>query len=216
MAPRDGSVREGAGTLNTDAITKAAHGAGFDAVGFAPATLPAATGRRLFQFLDLKRHATMGWMADTAVRRSAPTALWPDARSIVVLGMNYTPPANPLPALNARSNAVISVYAQGKDYHVVVKKRAKQVARFIAETLGGEVKVFVDTAPVMEKPLGELAGIGWQGKHTNLVSRDHGSWLFLATVFTSLELKTPGTKTSSAARAAPASSNQPPASPSPA
>ena len=130
----------------------------------------------------------MGWLAERADKRADPTALWPDAKSVVVLGLNYAPATDPLALLEAHERGNISVYARGRDYHEVVKKRLKALARWMAETLDCQVKVFVDTAPVMEKPLAELAGLGWQGKHSNLVSRDFGSWLFLGEVYCSLEL----------------------------
>jgi epoxyqueuosine reductase len=130
----------------------------------------------------------MGWLADRAERRADPRALWPEARSVVVLGLNYGPGDDPLKLLAHRERGSISVYARGRDYHEVIKQRLKALARWMAEALDCRVKVFVDTAPVMEKPLAELAGLGWQGKHSNLVSRDFGSWLFLGEVYTSLEL----------------------------
>jgi epoxyqueuosine reductase len=130
----------------------------------------------------------MEWMARNADRRGDPRALWPDVRSIVMLGLNYGPDDDPLAILRAHTRGAISVYAQGEDYHEVIKPRLKEVGRWLIETAGGDVKVFVDTAPVMEKPLAQAAGIGWQGKHTNLVSRQHGSWLFLGALFTSLDL----------------------------
>ena len=128
-------------------------------------------------------------MAVTATRRAHPTALWPEARSAVVLGMNYGPDSDPLAALQARSRGAISVYAQGRDYHNLIKGRLKNLAGLIRARLGGEAKVFVDTAPLMEKPLAALAGLGWQGKHTNLVSREFGSWLFLGSILTTLEIE---------------------------
>ena len=133
----------------------------------------------------------MAWMAETSERRASPRALWPQVQSIVMLGANYGPAENPLAALKARDRGAISVYARSRDYHDVLKGRLKQLAGFIAARASPnpcEVKVFVDTAPVMEKPLAEAAGLGWQGKHTNLVSRDFGSWLFLGAIFTDLEL----------------------------
>ncbi|WP_119418445.1 tRNA epoxyqueuosine(34) reductase QueG [Desertibaculum subflavum] len=162
---------------------------GFDAVGF---TRPAAIGEagaRFREFLADGMHGDMGWLEAKADRRRHPNALWPEARSVVMLGMNYGPEADPLPRLAARERAVISVYAQGRDYHDVVKSRLKALGQFVAGQLKAELKVFVDTAPVMEKPLAEAAGIGWQGKHTNLVSRGFGSWLFLGAMFTTLELE---------------------------
>jgi len=172
----------------TSRITAKAKEAGFDAAGFAPAHLPDSVRERLMRFLDLGRHGAMGWMEARADQRAHPQSLWPDAKSVIMLGMNYGPDKDPLLALNEKSNGIISVYAQNRDYHDVVKKRLKRVARDIAEETGAEVKVFVDTAPVMEKPLAARAGIGWQGKHTNLVSRDFGSWLFLGAIFTTLDL----------------------------
>jgi epoxyqueuosine reductase len=130
----------------------------------------------------------MGWMADKADRRAGPTALWPEAKSVIALGMNYAPGEDPLALADRPERGVISVYARNRDYHDIVKKRLKALGRWIGETWGCGIKVFVDTAPVMEKPLAALAGIGWQGKHTNLVSREHGSWLFLAEIYTTLEI----------------------------
>ena len=130
----------------------------------------------------------MAWMALTAERRAAPGALWPDVRSVVMLGMNYGPDEDPLAILARHDRAAISVYAKGDDYHELVKARLKDVARWLVQTAGGDVKVFVDTAAVMEKPLAAKAGLGWQGKHTNLVSRQYGSWLFLGSIFTTLDL----------------------------
>ena len=130
----------------------------------------------------------MDWMAKNAERRGDPRVLWPDVRAIVMLGINYGPPGDPLAILTERTRGAISVYAQGDDYHDVIKPRLKSIGRWLIEQAGGEVKVFVDTAAVMEKPLAAAAGLGWQGKHTNLVSRDRGSWLFLGAVFTTLDL----------------------------
>ena len=146
-------------------------------------------GARLVEFVAEGRHGTMAWMEETLERRQHPTAMWPDAKSAVVVAMNYGPDADPLPLLERKSEGVISVYAQNTDYHDLIKKRLKQLARaFVVET-GAEVKVFVDTAPLMEKPLAAKAGMGWQGKHTNLVSREHGSWLFLGVMLTTAELE---------------------------
>ena len=161
---------------------------GFDAVGFAPAALGGAAKERLAEFVAGGLHGDMGWMAETAERRGDPAVLWSDARSVVVLGVNYGPASDPLAALARRERGTISVYAQGRDYHDLIKKRLKALARWMHETLRAEVKVFVDTAPVMEKPLAQRAALGWQGKHTNLVSREFGSWLFLGEVFTTLDL----------------------------
>ena len=168
-------------------IAEQAKEAGFDAVRFTQATLPESVRERLRAFLALGRHGAMGWMENRAEQRAHPQSLWPDAKSVIMLGMNYGPDRDPLDALKKKTAGVISVYAQNRDYHDVVKKRLKRVARMIAEETGAEVKVFVDTAPVMEKPLAARAGLGWQGKHTNLVSREFGSWLFLGAIFTTLE-----------------------------
>jgi epoxyqueuosine reductase len=143
---------------------------------------------RLERFLADGAHGDMIWMAETAPRRAAPQALWPEVRSVIMLGMNYGPDEDPLAVLRARDRAAISVYAKGDDYHELIKKRLKEIARWLVARAGGNVKVFVDTAAVMEKPLAAKAGLGWQGKHTNLVSRDFGSWLFLGSIFTTLEL----------------------------
>jgi epoxyqueuosine reductase len=160
--------------------------AGFDAVGIAG---PDATGsERLAAFLNSGFAGDMDWLARRSDERAAPRRLWPAVKSIVVLGMNYGPDHDPLADLDRCDRGVVSVYAQGRDYHDVVKKRLKAVARRVVDDHGCAVKVFVDTAPVMEKPLGARAGIGWQGKHTNLVSRAFGSWLFLGEIFTTLDL----------------------------
>ena len=162
---------------------------GFDAVGVAPGEGDVAAGGRLEKFVADGRHGTMGWMPETLERRRSARALWPDVRSIVVLGMNYGPDEDPLAILGRPDRGAISVYARNRDYHDVIKGRLKELgSRLIAKAGGGEMKVFVDTAPVMEKPLGQMAGLGWQGKHTNLVSRELGSWLFLGSIFTTLDL----------------------------
>jgi epoxyqueuosine reductase len=161
---------------------------GFDAVGFAPARVGGQARDALAAFLAAGQHGDMGWMADTKARRGDPQVLWPEARSVVVLGINYAPASNPLAALERRERAAISVYAGNRDYHDVLKTRLKALARWLHETAQAEVKVFVDTAPVMEKPLAQASGLGWQGKHTNLVSREFGSWLFLGEIFTTLDL----------------------------
>ncbi|WP_457797379.1 tRNA epoxyqueuosine(34) reductase QueG [Methylocystis sp. S23] len=162
---------------------------GFDACRFASAEASPNLADRLREWLAIGAHGDMGWMAETAERRAAPKALWPEARSVVMLGLNYGPASDPLAALEKRDCGAISVYARHRDYHDVVKGRLKQLAAFMIKRAGGgEVKVFVDTAPVMEKPLAQAAGLGWQGKHTNLVSRDFGSWLFLGAIFTNIAL----------------------------
>jgi epoxyqueuosine reductase len=164
----------------------AAHEHGFNAVGVtSPDATPQAKAR-LTQFLAEGAHGDMSWMADG--RRGDPRALWPGVRAIIMLGLNYGPDRDPLAILREAARGAISVYAGGDDYHDVVKKRLKSLARWLLASAGGEVKVFVDTAAVMEKPLAAAAGIGWQGKHTNLVSREFGSWLFVGAIFTSLEL----------------------------
>ncbi|MDK1491588.1 tRNA epoxyqueuosine(34) reductase QueG [Sinorhizobium sp. 7-81] len=152
-----------------------------------PDTIPEAPAR-LKQFLAEGAHGTMEWLAETAERRSDPRVLWSDVRSIVMFGMNYGPGDDPRAILGRRDRGAISVYAQNRDYHDVVKGRLKEIATRFAARAGEDVKVFVDTAPVMEKPLAEKAGIGWQGKHTNLVSREYGSWLFLGSLFTTADL----------------------------
>ncbi len=162
---------------------------GFDACRFASVAGPWGAGGRLREFVELGRHGTMGWMEETAERRSHPRAMWGEARSAVVLGVNYGPDRDPREQLADRSRAAISVYAQGDDYHELIKKRLKALARWMVAEFGGELKVFVDTAPLLEKPLAEAAGLGWQGKHTNLVSREFGSWLFLGSILTTLELE---------------------------
>ena len=171
-----------------DAIHDLALAQGFDAVGFAPASAGARAGEGLKAFLAAGHHGDMGWLETRADERADPQTLWPEAKSAVVLGLSYAPADNPLDALERRDRGTISVYAQNNDYHDVIKKRLKAMGREVVKTFGGDIKVFVDTAPVMEKPLAESAGLGWQGKHTNLVSRDHGSWLFLGVILTTLDL----------------------------
>ncbi len=165
-----------------------AHRLGFDVVRITSVDRVAKAGPRLDQFLEEGRHGDMAWMATTADRRRAPTKLWPDARSAIVVAMNYGPESDPLETLKQKSKAAISVYAQGKDYHDILKGKLKQLAGLTAKETSNGVKVFVDTAPLMEKPLAEAAGLGWQGKHTNLVSRDFGSWLFLGIILTKATL----------------------------
>ncbi|MFT8243881.1 tRNA epoxyqueuosine(34) reductase QueG [Roseomonas sp. BN140053] len=172
-----------------DAIRGEALRLGFDAVGFARAHLGPEVRERLAAFLAAGMHGEMGWLADRAEQRSHPQALWPEAVSVICLGMNYGPERDPLESLGWRDRGTISVYARHRDYHDVVKKRLKALARWMVERFAGSaLKVFVDTAPVAEKPLAHQAGLGWQGKHSNLVSREHGSWLFLGEVFTTLDL----------------------------
>jgi len=169
-------------------IVERARAEGFDLVRFTDAEGDARNATRLREFLDAGHHGTMEWMAERSHWRAAPQAMWPQARSVIVLGLNYGPSQDPLAVLEQRDRGAISVYAQGDDYHEVMKKKLKALAGYIFQTWKAEVKVFVDTAPVMEKPLAEKAGLGWQGKHTNLVSREFGSWLFLGSIFTTLEL----------------------------
>ncbi|MBY3209439.1 tRNA epoxyqueuosine(34) reductase QueG [Rhizobium laguerreae] len=152
-----------------------------------PDAIPEAK-ERLGQFIDAGRHGTMDWMAETRDRRGDPRTLWSEVRSVVVFGLNYAPEEDPRGILDKPDKAAISVYARNRDYHDVIKGRLKEIATRFAARAGADVKVFVDTAPVMEKPLAEAAGLGWQGKHTNLVSRVHGSWLFLGTMFTTADL----------------------------
>lgn len=161
---------------------------GFDAVGFTTASLPESARDGLAAYLAAGHHGDMAWMADTAARRGDPQTLWPDARSVVVLGVSYAPRLEPRQKLKPRERGVISVYARNRDYHDVVKKRLKALAGWMHRRYRAEVKVFVDTAPVMEKSLAVAAGLGWRGKHTGLVSPQYGGWLFLGTIFTTLYL----------------------------
>ncbi len=161
---------------------------GFDAVGFCPAELGPEARTRLAEFLASGQHGDMGWLEARAEQRSHPRVLWPQARSVIALGLSYAPNADPMEPLQHRDRGTISVYARHRDYHDVMKGMLKHLAQFIVARFGSDVKVFVDTAPVMEKPLAQSAGLGWQGKHTNVVSRRHGSWLFLGEIYTTLEL----------------------------
>jgi epoxyqueuosine reductase len=170
------------------ALAREAQARGFDAVGIATADAIPELEQRLAHFLADGAHGDMDWLATTAERRASPRALWPDVKSVIMLGLNYGPDEDPLAVLRARTRAAISVYAKGDDYHDLIKKRLKEIARWLVAQTGADVKVFVDTAAVMEKPLAARAGLGWQGKHTNLVSRKLGSWLFLGAIFTTLEL----------------------------
>jgi epoxyqueuosine reductase len=162
---------------------------GFCAWGIARADAAPEAGERLKQWIAAGHHGEMGWIEDRAEQRASPNGLWPEARSVIALAMSYAPAADPLALAGARDRGRISVYAQGADYHKVVKKALKAMGRWLAEEAGCELKVFVDTAPVMEKPLSAAAGIGWQGKHSNLLNREHGSWLFLGVIYTTLELE---------------------------
>jgi epoxyqueuosine reductase len=171
------------------AIRARAREEGFDAIGFAGATRPEGAAEGLAKFLAREHEGDMAWMRTTSERRADPNVLWPDAKSIITLAVNYAPPHDPLPALQRRERGVVSVYAQGSDYHDVIKRKLKRLASWIVSVYGGDVKVFVDTAPVMEKPIAAASGLGWQGKHTNLVSREFGSWLFLGSIFTTLDIE---------------------------
>ncbi|MGB3471714.1 MAG: tRNA epoxyqueuosine(34) reductase QueG [Erythrobacter sp.] len=170
-------------------IVEQARALGFAACGITAAGEDPVRAQRLEEWLGEGHHGAMEWMETRLEHRRSPQGLWPEARSVIALGMSYAPGHDPMALEEVKSHARISVYAQGKDYHDIVKKRLKELARWlVAQEPEAGVKVFVDTAPVMEKPLGEAAGIGWQGKHTNLVSPDHGSWLFLGAIYTTLEL----------------------------
>ncbi|AOX20336.1 tRNA epoxyqueuosine(34) reductase QueG [Kozakia baliensis] len=172
-----------------DRIAEHARHLGFDAVGFCRAELPDEARARLREFVKAGRHGTMGWMEQRLDQRGEPKTLWPEVRSVIVLGMSYAPGADPLATLRQPDRGNISVYARHRDYHDVIKGLLKHLAQFVVKQGDGvEVKVFVDTAPVLEKPLAEAAQLGWQGKHTNLVSRDEGSWLLLGEIYTTLEL----------------------------
>jgi epoxyqueuosine reductase len=161
---------------------------GFCAFGVARADAAPESGARLREWLAEGAHGDMLWMAENAERRASPAGLWPEVKSVIALGMSYAPAGDPLALAERPELGRISVYAQGADYHDVVKKALKALARWLVENASCDLKVFVDTAPVMEKPLAAAAGLGWQGKHTNLVSRTDGSWLFLGAIYTSLEL----------------------------
>jgi epoxyqueuosine reductase len=169
-------------------LRSSARALGFDAVRIASAADAWEAGARLADFIAKDRHGEMGWMADTMARRSHPQAMWPAARSAVVVAINYGPRSSPLAQLARTEDAAISVYAQNVDYHDLIKKRLKRLAGEFAAATGADVKVFVDTAPLMEKPLAHRSGMGWQGKHTNLVSREHGAWLLLGVMLTDAEL----------------------------
>jgi len=172
-----------------EAIRTEAKRIGFASCGFTRADAADIAGLDLRRWLEASHHGTMGWMEARAHHRVSPLALWPEAKSAIALGMSYAPSSDPLLLADHPDVGRISVYAQGGDYHKTVKKALKALARFVVEKAPSQLKVFVDTAPVMEKPLAQAAGIGWQGKHTNLVSREHGSWLFLGVILTSLELE---------------------------
>jgi epoxyqueuosine reductase len=176
------------GTELKAALAREARTLGFDCIGITDPDAIAQAGKYFREFLDAGAHGDMDWLAANPERRMDPQALWPGVRSVIMLGVNYGPNENPLAMLERRSHGAISVYAQGDDYHDVIKKRLKALARWFASESGEELKVFVDTAAVMEKPLAQAAGLGWQGKHTNLVSREFGSWLFLGAIYSAAEL----------------------------
>ena len=176
-----------ASNLKTELIAQAEK-AGFDVVRVLGAESVPPYQNYFADFIENKLYGDMVWMAETAPRRTSPKALWPQARSVIVMGMNYGPKIDPLSQLAHKSHGAISVYAQGGDYHQLIKRRLKRVASWLAQTSGELVKIFVDTAPVMEKPLAQMAGLGWQGKHSNLVSKRFGSWLFLGEIFTTARL----------------------------
>ena len=188
------AARSRRGALSRSRVNPAQHirdralSDGFDAVGFATAELGPRAGEQLAAFLGRGYHGDMGWLANRAAERASPQALWPEAKSVIALGVNYGPDHDPMDLLDRPDRGAVSVYARGRDYHDVLKKRLRVLARWIHEEFETEVKLFVDTAPVMEKPLAERAGIGWQGKHTNLVSHDFGSWLFLGEIYTAMEI----------------------------
>ena len=175
-------------SLSIEALREQALALGFDCVGVADPAAIADAAKYFRSFLESGAHGDMDWLAASPERRTDPRVLWPDVRSVIMLGVNYGPDENPLAILEQRTRGAISVYAQGDDYHDLVKKRLKALARWLVAASGAEVKVFVDTAAVMEKPLAQAAGLGWQGKHTNLVSREFGSWLFLGAIFTTSDL----------------------------
>ena len=169
-------------------LAEQARALGFDSIGITDPDAIADAGRHFRNFLADGAHGDMDWLADRPERRADPRVLWPGVRSVIMLGVSYGPDENPLAILEQRTRGAVSVYARGDDYHDVIKKRLKALARWLVAASGGEVKVFVDTAAVMEKPLAQASGLGWQGKHTNLVSREFGSWLFLGAIFTTSEL----------------------------
>ncbi len=169
-------------------LQREAHELGFDLCRVTQPDAIEHAGERLSQYVNKGRHGSMAWMAETAERRSNPLKLWPEVQSIIMLAMNYTQQQDPMAVIGQRDKGAISVYAQNRDYHEIIKGKLKQLAGKLASRSGGDVKVFVDTAPVMEKPLAEAAGLGWQGKHTNLVSRELGSWFFLGSIFTTAKI----------------------------
>jgi epoxyqueuosine reductase len=184
---RDGQELNSPSSLRS-ALAHQARALGFDCIGVTDPQAIAKAGQYFREFLETGAHGDMDWLATNPQRRTDPRVLWPGVRSVIMLGVNYGPDESPLSILQQRSRGAISVYARGDDYHDLIKKRLKALARWMVTTTGDEVKVFVDTAAVMEKPLAQAAGLGWQGKHTNLVSRELGSWLFLGAIYTATEL----------------------------
>jgi epoxyqueuosine reductase len=174
--------------LLKESLTREARALGFDCIGVTDPQSIAQAGKHFREFLEAGAHGDMDWLASHPERRADPRVLWANVRSVIMLGVNYGPDENPLEILAKRKLGAISAYAQGDDYHDIIKKRLKALARWLVAASGDEVKVFVDTAAVMEKPLAQAAGLGWQGKHTNLVSREFGSWLFLGAIFTASDL----------------------------
>ena len=170
------------------ALAHEARALGFDGIGVTGPEAIAQAGKHFHEFLQTGAHGDMDWLAASPERRTDPRVLWPGVRSVIMLGVNYGPDEDPLHIIEKRSRGAISVYAQGDDYHDLIKKRLKALARWLVAASGDEVKVFVDTAAVMEKPLAQSAGLGWQGKHNNLVSRELGSWLFLGAIYTATDL----------------------------
>ena len=168
---------------------------GFEVCRFASASEPWSAGERLAHFVEAGRHGEMGWMETTLARRSHPVAMWDGARTAIVLGLNYGPDGDPLVEMSDAGAGYISVYARGDDYHEVIKGRLKTLAGQVAARTGEDVKVFVDTAPLMEKPLAQRAGLGWQGKHTNLLSREHGNWLFLGVILSAAGMQADAAET---------------------
>ena len=188
VAPSGANVSEARAERLKAFLNTEAERLGFCALAVTPADAQTSLRDRLTKFVALGRHGSMQWLAETLDRRSDPKGLWPEARSVIVLAMNYGPDCDPLENLDQPGNASISVYARNRDYHDIIKGKLKELAGKFAARAGGDVKVFVDTAPVMEKPLAQAAGLGWIGKHTNLVSRSHGSWIFLSSIFTTVDL----------------------------
>lgn len=175
----------------TEKLKAKARAEGFSAVGVTRPDAVPELAARLTAFVEAGRHGDMAWMAERMHWRGAPDALWPEAQSVIMLAELYTPAHDPMAVIGEPDRGAISVYAQNRDYHDIVKKRLKRVGRWLIDEagVGTEIKVFVDTAPVMEKPLAQAAGLGWQGKHTNLLSRDLGNWFFLGAIFTTAKLE---------------------------